>query len=193
MAFAQWVRLQVPARCGLRWGAWYRVTALTPREAHVWVSGHALTVSRSLLELRTTPPRDWTVVCPSRDGGGDMPRALASYLVCPGCRFRAPLPDTQVRMTRCPRCNELFTIAWDENYGAPATHGVQPDRRMTRRRLSASRRNGHERRSVEPAERRTDERRSGLHRRNAWDRRGPGERRGEAEPRERGAGSGTLR
>ena len=29
MRVAQWARLHTPARCGLRWGAWYPVMALT--------------------------------------------------------------------------------------------------------------------------------------------------------------------
>ena len=185
MSFAQWVRLCEPARCGLRWGAWYRVTTLTPREAQVWVSGRFLTVSRSLLELRTTPPRDWTVVRPSRELGADMACAPEPYLVCPGCRFRAPLPDTQVRTTRCPRCNELFTIAWQENYGPPSQPELRSERRLTRRRLSVNRRCGSDRRSAArrttttavPIEHRVAARRGLVLRRNGWDRRGVAERR----------------
>lgn len=185
MPFAQWVRLHAPARCGLRWGAWYRVTVLTPREAHVWVSGHALTVSRSFVELRTTPPCDWTVVRPSRDLGWNMVRAPEPYLVCPSCHFRAPLPDTQVRTTRCPRCNELFTIAWHENYGPQSKPELRSDHRMTRRRLSVNRRSGPDRRSAErrtattavPIEHRVAARRVVVLRRNGWDRRAVAERR----------------
>ncbi len=61
MPVTRWARLQTPARCGLRWGAWYPVTGLTPREAQLWVRGRAVAVARSLLELRTSPPREWTV------------------------------------------------------------------------------------------------------------------------------------
>src|SRR5439155_1297294 len=57
MRVAQWARLHTPARCGLRWGAWYPVMALTPREAQLWVRGRAVVVARSLLELRSTPSR----------------------------------------------------------------------------------------------------------------------------------------
>src|SRR5206468_1263910 len=57
MRVAQWARLHTPARCGLRWGAWYPVMALTPREAQLWVRWRAVVVARSLLALRSTPPR----------------------------------------------------------------------------------------------------------------------------------------
>src|SRR5439155_199496 len=51
MRVAQWARLHTPARCGLRWGAWYPVMALTPREAQLWVRGRAVVVARSLLAV----------------------------------------------------------------------------------------------------------------------------------------------
>src|SRR5947208_8032374 len=74
MRVAQWARLQTPARCGLRWGAWYPVMGLTAREAKLWVRGRSLAVTRSLLELRSTPPREWTV---ARTKDASDP-----YLVC---------------------------------------------------------------------------------------------------------------
>src|SRR5213079_3170884 len=85
MRIAQWARLQEPARCGLRWGAWYPVMGLTPREARLWVRGHAMVVARSLLELSNTQPHEWTV---ARSANGAEP-----YVVCPSCRHRAHLPD----------------------------------------------------------------------------------------------------
>src|SRR5439155_14325650 len=74
MRVAQWARLQTPARCGLRWGAWYRVMALTPREVQLWVRGRNIQVARPLLEFRSTPPREWTV---ARTKDASDP-----YLVC---------------------------------------------------------------------------------------------------------------
>src|SRR3989454_273223 len=112
MRVAQWARLQTPARCGLRWGAWYPVMALAPREVQLWVRGRNIPVARSLLEFRSTPPREWTV---ARTNHGSDP-----YLVCPSCRHRASLPDGQASSLRCPRCNELFTIAWDDRPSKPA-------------------------------------------------------------------------
>jgi hypothetical protein len=186
MRVAQWARLQTPARCGLRWGAWYPVMGLTAREAQVWVRGRALPVARSLLELRSTPPREWTV---ARTKGATDP-----YLVCPSCRHRAHLPDGRVATLRCPRCNELFTIAWDDRASAPAARAttppsrdeLKPDRRMTRRRMVRDRRTGPERREVErravvwappPTERRVTDRREAVYRRSGWDRRAMVERR----------------
>ena len=190
MRVAQWARLHTPARCGLRWGAWYPVMGLTPREAQLWVRGRALAVARSLLELRSTPPREWTVARPKD--------ASDPYLVCPSCRHRAHLPDGRVATLRCPRCNELFTIAWDDRATEPASRAttppsrdeLKPDRRMTRRRMSRDRRNGPDRREVErraiyapvgvAVERRLVERREQVYRRSGWDRRAMVERRRRA-------------
>jgi len=191
MRVAQWARLQTPARCGLRWGAWYPVMGLTPREAQLWVRGRALAVARSLLELRSTPPREWTV---ARTPGASDP-----YLVCPSCRHRAHVPDSQVATLRCPRCNELFTIAWDDRATEaaprattpPSRDELKPDRRMSRRRMVRDRRNGPDRREVErrattyasagvAVERRLVERREPVYRRNGWDRRAMVERRRRA-------------
>jgi len=73
MRVVRWARLQSAAPCGLRLGAWYPVTGLTAREAQVQVRGRVLMVPRSLLELRTTPPLEWTVA----PGGTDGARGLA--------------------------------------------------------------------------------------------------------------------
>ena len=189
MRVAQWARLQTPARCGLRWGAWYPVTGLTAREVQLWVRGRTLAVSRALLELRNTPPREWTV---ARTKDASDP-----YLVCPSCRHRAKLPDARVATLRCPRCNELFTIAWDDRPSKPAPRAttpssrdeLKPDQRMTRRRTSQDRRSRDERREVErrmiawaplPAERRKLERREEAYRRSGWHRRAMVERRRRA-------------
>ena len=189
MRVAQWARLQTPARCGLRWGAWYPVVGLTAREAQLWVRGRALAVARSLLELRSTPPREWTVARTARSPD--------AYLVCPSCRHRARLPDDRVAALRCPRCNELFTIAWDDRSSeprsrettVPSREELRADQRMTRRRMPRDRRSGDDRREAErraiawaplPAERRLVERRVQVSRRSGWDRRGMVERRRRA-------------
>ena len=186
MRVAQWARLQTPARCGLRWGAWYPVMALTPREVQLWVRGRNVPVARSLLELRSTPPREWALA--------QTPGASDPYLVCPSCRHRAHLPDGRVATLRCPRCNELFAIAWDHESTEPRSRetsvplrdGLKPDHRMTRRRMLRDRRSDHERRNGDrrviawaplPAERRLVERRVLVYRRGGWDRRAIVERR----------------
>ena len=189
MRVAQWARLQTPARCGLRWGAWYPVMALTPREVQVWVRGRNIQVARSLLEFRSTPPREWTV---ARTKDASDP-----YLVCPSCRHRAQLPDGHAATLRCPRCNELFTIAWDDRPSKPAPRAptapsrveLKPDQRVTRRRMSQDRRSENDRRNGDrrviawaplPAERRNAERRAQGDRRSGRDRRAVAERRRRA-------------
>src|SRR5882672_2316830 len=186
MRVAQWARLQTPAQCGLRWGAWYPVMGLTPREAELWVRGSAMAVARSLLELRSTPPREWAVARTARSPD--------PYLVCPSCRHRVQVPDGRVGTLRCPRCNELFTIAWDDRSSeprprettAPSRDELRADQRMTRRRMPRDRRSGDDRRDVErraigwaplPVERRQAERRAQVSRRSGWNRRGTVERR----------------
>jgi hypothetical protein len=187
MRVRKWARLHTPARCGLRWGAWYPVVALTPQDAQLWVRGRPIKVARSLLELRSTPPREWTVVRITRAGVPDP------YLVCPSCRHRAPVPDVTVTSRRCPRCNELFAIAWDDgsheararDITPPPRDELRPDYRMARRRMPRDRRNGHERRDLDrrsaavavPCERRQADRRITAGRRSTWDRRLVSERR----------------
>ncbi len=119
---------------------------LTPREARLWVRGHAMVVARSLLELSNTQPHEWTVARPTN---GAEP-----YVVCPSCRHRAHLPDGRTRTLRCPRCNQLFTIAWDGGSGEPSRDQLKADRRMTRRRMSRDRRLGQDRRAPTGRDRR---------------------------------------
>src|SRR5436309_2508953 len=199
MRVVRWARLQSAAPCGLRLGAWYPVTGLTAREAQVQVRGRVLMVPRSLLELRTTPPLEWTVAPGGTDGARGLARVRDDYLVCPNCRHRDDLPDARVPRMRCSRCNEVFSIAWDERYlrtgqgrdGREPTLSTPPpllgpDHRMTRRRLSTSRRSRLERRFTERrqssvahglVERRMAERRRRMVRRSGRDRRGGTERR----------------
>jgi len=138
-------------------------------------------VARSLLELRTTPPREWTVARTAQ--------ASDPYLVCPSCRHRAQLQDGRATTLRCPRCNELFAIAWDDGSVKPSREELRPDHRMTRRRrMSRDRRTGQERRGVERRtlsvavsfERRVAERRAIAERRSGLDRRGSADRRRRA-------------
>src|SRR5947208_16586266 len=114
MRVAQWARLHTPARCGLRWGAWYPVMALTPREAQLWVRGRAVVVARSLLELRSTPPRELTVARTAVAAG-----VADGCLVCPSCRYRAHLPGGRVPTMRCAGCKALFALTWDHDSREP--------------------------------------------------------------------------
>ncbi len=117
MAEMQWARLQIAVDCPLRRGAWYRVVSLTRLEAVVDVEGKAVSVARPFVELRTAPPREWTVVAAV---GGQGPANLQSgYVVCPNCRHRVVLPFARVPKLQCPRSNQLFPIGWDEAYLPP--------------------------------------------------------------------------
>ncbi|HYL21287.1 MAG TPA: hypothetical protein VEU74_05985 [Gemmatimonadales bacterium] len=102
----------------LRRGAWYRVVSLTRLEAVVEVQGKSVSVARPSVELRTAPPQEWTIV---RAAPGRGPANIQSgYVVCPNCRHRAVLPFARLSRLRCDRCNQLFSIAWDEGYlGSP--------------------------------------------------------------------------
>lgn len=194
---AQWARLHTAADCGLQLGAWYRVTALTAREAHVLVGGGRVrTVTRALLEFRGSPPLQWTAVLTPLAGS----RAGATtdgHLVCPNCRYRAALPGAEVTALRCAHCNQLFSVAWTEPYLGARAQSAAPtastrrdrlatDRRVMPRRLETNRRNGIERRTIErrqhvlvgriAVERRCSERRHAM-RRSGHDRRSGVERR----------------
>jgi hypothetical protein len=160
MRVVRWARLQAHAACGLRLGAWYPVTGLTAREAQVQVRGRVVTVARSLLELRSVPPQQWTVVPPGVDPTRPLAGRRDGYVVCPSCRHREATPESRVPTLRCARCNAAFTVGWDEQY--PGTDGskrsVPPpsppptlasDNRMTRRRLGRDRRVQLERRTAE--------------------------------------------
>jgi len=157
---SQWARLLTPGRLGLRAGAWYSVVGRTPKEVQLTVRGRTVTVSRALVELRDTPPSEWTVVHPAGD--------RASYMVCPACRHRVQLPERHVDTARCPRCNAAFAIAWGTTRAPVPAEGLKPDRRISRRRRRPERRGGHDRRcaarTANPP-RRNGERRALLDRR----------------------------
>ncbi len=194
MSFMSWARLHTRAICGLRWGAWYPVTGMTAREAQLQVRGRLVVVSRSLLELRITPPQHWTVVPPVVDPKRPFAGVRDGYVVCPSCRHRETTPALHVPTLRCARCNEAFTVAWHEPYphteaggrrSSPHSGTLASDNRMTRRRRHPDRRVPFERRSTERrmwptagtsperrhAQRRTRARRISLERRSGLERR----------------------
>src|SRR5881628_1399215 len=103
MRVVSWGRLQAYATCGLRLGAWYPVSALTAREAHVQLRGRLLIVPRSLLELRAAPPQAWTVVPPGVDSTRPLAGRRDGYVVCPSCRHREATPELRVPTLRCAR------------------------------------------------------------------------------------------
>src|SRR5690349_5453020 len=111
----RWARPKVASPYPLRRGAWYPVTRVVKDDVDVDVHGKLVSVPRSVIELVDTPPRRWTVV-PRPPNAVLLPANWgAQYVVCHNCRHRAPLSGAPPAM-RCPRCNELFPIAWDEAY-----------------------------------------------------------------------------
>lgn len=187
-SIVRWARLRRPADCGLRVGAWYPVAALSATEVRVYVRGQLVRVQRTLVELRTAPPGEWTVVHGPFNAARVPASAREGYLVCPNCRHREPIPDERPAVRRCARCNAAAQVAWSE-VPAPAGARVPPlrsDRRMTRRRSFGTRRRTVERRMADrrvlpligfDVERRVVRRRSLLPRRALADRRSGVERR----------------
>jgi len=110
----QWARLQTTVDCLLQRGAWYRVVSLTKLEAVVYVRGRPVSVARPLVELRTVPPREWSVV-KAAEGRGPA-NVQSGYVVCPNCQHCAVLPVIRSLKLPCARCDQLFPIAWDEGY-----------------------------------------------------------------------------
>jgi len=112
----RWARLKTTLHVPLRRGAWYRVASVTRLEAVLSVEGAPVSVPRPFVEIRVTPPQQWTVlrnpvVAP------DTPEVVRrGYVVCPECRNRVVLPPRQVAQQLCPRCTRTFPIAWDEHY-----------------------------------------------------------------------------
>ena len=184
----RWARLRRPADCGLRVGAWYPVAALSATEVRVYVRGQLVRVARTLVELRTAPPGEWTVVRGPFNAARVPASARDGYLVCPNCRYREPIPEERPAVRRCARCNTAAAVAWSE-VPAPAGARVSPsrtDRRMTRRRSFGTRRHTAERRIADrrtlpligyQVEQRLSQRRSLRPRRVVADRRSGVERR----------------
>ncbi len=110
----QWARLKAEAPYPLRRGAWYRVTTRTGSDVVLEVNHKPVPVLPSLLEfVATRPPRRWSVVR-RPDKAVRLPESWGDhYGVCPSCRHRAPLHGSPQTL-RCPRCNGLFLVAWDE-------------------------------------------------------------------------------
>ena len=117
MGTIQWARLKAAVDVPLRRGAWYRIVApVTRLEVVVSVQGKRVPVPRPFVEIRATPPREWTVVRNPTVAARAPEIFRHGYLVCPGCRDRIVLPSTQGAKQLCPRCSQTFPIAWDEHY-----------------------------------------------------------------------------
>ena len=110
----QWARLKVEAPYPLRRGAWYRVTTRSPRDVVLDVHDNSVTVPLAVLQVVAgRPPRRWSVVRRPADAVR-LPESWGDhYGVCPSCQHRAPLYGSPQSL-RCPRCSDLFVVAWDE-------------------------------------------------------------------------------
>jgi len=112
----RWGRLQADVQCSLRRGAWYRVTRVAGFDALVDVNRQPQPVPSYLLQIVTTPPRQWTVV-PKPSSGARRAPPGTHYAVCPSCRERSALPGRgRPRALACTRCHGEFEIAWNEGY-----------------------------------------------------------------------------
>jgi hypothetical protein len=111
-----WARLTQDVSCGLRRGAWYRVVGLTPEDVVLQVPRRErVRVPRRFLQTLFTRPRRWTVV-PGVAAAAELhENQRERYAVCPGCRARAPITGFSAEL-RCPKCNGLFDVAWEERY-----------------------------------------------------------------------------
>ncbi len=112
----RWGRLQVDVNCALRRGAWYRVVGMRGMNAVVDVNQTWFPVPSYVLEVVSSPPRQWTIV-PAPARSSKVPRALTPrYAVCPSCRERTPVSRRAAAQLRCPRCRGQFDVAWNEGY-----------------------------------------------------------------------------
>ena len=113
---AQWARLRIDIDSALRRGAWYRVLSVSRVQATVSVNRKPVAMPRERLEFRSGPPQRWTVVRQPKPVTR-MPASMRDgYVVCPSCRNRVHLPPRGTHAIRCPRCNVLSDVSWDENY-----------------------------------------------------------------------------
>ena len=79
----------------------------------VEVRGQSLQVPSAFLQVRESPPRQWTIV-PRPSDAVRLPASWGDrYAVCPSCRERQPIAGRPRRMA-CTRCRGEFDVAWTE-------------------------------------------------------------------------------
>ena len=111
-----WARLTQDVSCGLRRGAWYRVVGLTPEDVVLQVPRRErVRVPRRFLQTLFSRPQRWTVVPVPATDAPPSDHWRERYAVCPACRARAPIAAFATEM-RCPKCDGLFGVAWEEGY-----------------------------------------------------------------------------
>lgn len=116
MVSTHWARLSEDSNCGLRRGAWYRITGVEPGRAVVDVGGGSeMPIPKDILEITSSRPAIWTVVVNSGKSLSFSARGGKQYAVCPCCRERQ-MPMGQQTTMRCRKCNGLFDVAWDQPF-----------------------------------------------------------------------------
>lgn len=114
MAPLLFARLEAEVDLKLRRGAWYRVVELDDLQAVLDVNHRKVSVLRAWLEIQRRPPQRWSVVT-RPPGGRHAPTLGMRYIVCPGCRGRAPLPKrVSADVLECGRCRQEFEVDWAE-------------------------------------------------------------------------------
>ena len=73
-------------------------------------------LARRLLEIRSVRPRRWTIVRQQTLFPRPPEWISGTYVVCPNCGGRMPLPPRMATRLSCVRCQGLFRIAWNETY-----------------------------------------------------------------------------
>jgi hypothetical protein len=119
MTGVQWARLESEAGIPLRRGAWYRILRAGPAEVVLEVNHKPMPVPRNAVKILPAVPLRWTVVASPRHSNRYPTSWGQQYGVCPSCRERASLEGASSNL-RCPRCNGLFEIAWNEGYTVSA-------------------------------------------------------------------------
>ncbi|HYT83660.1 MAG TPA: hypothetical protein VEK86_09415 [Gemmatimonadales bacterium] len=87
---------------GLRRGAWYRVVEDAGKPWVVLDIHHVeIRIPRDDLEIRTDPPKGWSVV-------------REPHLVCPGCARRHVVREG-AKDAKCPECGRTYPVDWKDN------------------------------------------------------------------------------
>ncbi|MFQ5704219.1 MAG: hypothetical protein ACE5HT_09370 [Gemmatimonadales bacterium] len=115
MSPAQWARLRKDVDCGLRRGAWYLTLGRERSAIVIEVAGRRRLFPRSLFEIASITPSQWTIVSHAGNQHLLPARWSKGYAVCPCCKSRQLILGHPTTM-RCERCEERFEIAWDERY-----------------------------------------------------------------------------
>lgn len=106
----RWAKVSTNAASTVRRGAWYKVLSISEDEAVIEVNHRPVVVSRSILEIASVEPSQWSIVPRPPDAIRIPGEWGAVYGVCPGCGERAPL-GREASMMECPRCGGVYDIA----------------------------------------------------------------------------------